>query len=97
MKRKPKPQWADSADCREKYLAARADAQAKANELGFDHGIERNDLFKSFRVFMLPRRENRYGHELRCETVQCEKLDRCQPGHGPLAAGRPGETGWPLS
>lgn len=66
------------------YQTARAEAQAKANATGFDHGLERNDLFKSFRVFMLPRRENRCGHELRCEVVSPERLDACQPGHGPV-------------
>jgi hypothetical protein len=33
---------------------------------------------------MLPQRKNRYGFELRCEVVECENLDRCQPGHGPM-------------
>jgi hypothetical protein len=27
-----------------------------------------------------------FGHELTCEVVSCESLDRCQPGHGPKGA-----------
>lgn len=77
-----------------KYREARAQAQAEANADGFDRGIERNDLFKSFRVFMLPQRQNRYGHELRCEVVSSER-GNCQPGHGfgPLACGWQGGAG----
>ena len=30
------------------YQSARREAQAKANESGYDYGLERNDLFKSF-------------------------------------------------
>jgi hypothetical protein len=71
-----------------KYHAARTEAQHKANETGYDYGIERNDLFKTFHVFMLPRVENRYGHELRAEVVSCEDLARCQPGHGPFGGRR---------
>lgn len=66
-----------------KYRAARSDAQKRANETGFDHGVERNDVFKTFRVFMLPQKQNRCGHELLCEVVSCEDLKRCQKGHGP--------------
>jgi len=78
-------QWTETPAALEKYRTARADAQKRANETGYDYGIERNDLFKSFHVFMLPQRKNRYGHELACEVVSCEKLDHCQPGHGPRA------------
>ena len=65
------------------YKNARTEAQAKANATGYDHGIERNKIFKSFTVFMLPKRENRVGHELRCEIVYPEDLTICKPGHGP--------------
>lgn len=65
---------------RDNYREVRDEAQRKANDLGFDYGIEK-DAF-GYRSFMLPRRENRYGHELRCEVVQCTNLDKCQPGHG---------------
>jgi hypothetical protein len=79
-----KKNWWETEDGRAQYLAAREIAQRDANEDGFDRGIERNDAFKYFRVFMLPQKKNRYGHELRCEVVMCEKLEKCQPGHGPL-------------
>lgn len=64
------------------YAAVRAEAQRKANEMGHDVGIERNALYGGYRSFMLPRRENRAGHELRCEVVQPENLAKTQPGHG---------------
>lgn len=66
---------------RDNYKSVRAEAQKQADELGFDFGVER-DAF-GFRSFMLPRRENRYGHEVRCEVVSCSNLAKCQPGHGP--------------
>ncbi len=62
------------------YDVVRAEAQAKANATGFDHGVEK-DAF-GYRSFMLPRRENRYGFELRCEAVSCDNLMKQQPGHG---------------
>jgi hypothetical protein len=67
------------------YESVRKDAQARCNADGFDRGIER-DHFGAYHHFMLPQRKNRYGHELRCEVVMCEKLDHCRPGHGPMAA-----------
>lgn len=88
MKRKDPAAWRSTPEGDAKYRAARERAQALANELGFDHGIEANDVFRDWRVFMLPRRENRYGFELRCEVVHPENLAKCQPGHGPCA-GRP--------
>ena len=33
-------------------------------------GLERNPLFGNYSVFLLPRPENRSGHELRCEVVR---------------------------
>lgn len=75
--------WLSTSAGQAAYTRARAEAQAKANETGYDYGLERNDLFKSFHTFMMPRRENRTGHELRAEVVSCEHLDRCKPGHGP--------------
>lgn len=86
MSKKSKTDWTLTPQGSKAYEAARAKAQAKANETGYDHGIERNDLFKEFHVFMLPQRHNRCGHELTCEVVMCENLDRCQPGHGPNRA-----------
>jgi hypothetical protein len=75
--------WRDSLPGRAAYLTARNEAQAKADATGFDHGIEANDIFKEWRVFMLPRRESRFGHEARCEVVSCTRLSACQKGHGP--------------
>jgi hypothetical protein len=74
-------------DGQRKYLDARRDAQQRANETGFDYGLEPFEDLQSFHVFMLPRRENRYGHETRCEVVMCERLSKCQPGHGPVLHG----------
>lgn len=63
------------------YERVKADAQRKADESGHDYGVERHAF--GYHCFMLPRRENRYGHELRCEVVHCSTLAKCQPGHGP--------------
>lgn len=65
------------------YKEARAEAQHRANQTGYDYGVE-HDAF-GYHAFALPRRENRYGHELRCEVVHCEVLSRCAKGHGPNA------------
>ena len=51
--------------------------------LGFDYGLEVNDVFREWRIFMLPMRQNRSGHELRCEVVMCSNMATCQLGHGP--------------
>lgn len=75
------------------YRAARAAAQARANALGFDHGLERSPYSPGgWRSFMLPERQNRYGHELRCEVVYAEGPN-VQRGHGygaaaPVGAGQ---------
>ena len=76
------PDWADTPEGSARYQEARERAQAAANSDGADRGLERNDVFKTFRVFMLPRRDHRNGHELRCEVVSCEDYEKCQPGHG---------------
>jgi len=67
----------------DQYAQARSEAQAAADRTGFDYGIEHNALFKDYRVFMLPQKTNRRGHELRCEVVSCSDLAGCRPGHGP--------------
>ncbi len=82
-KRQPKVPWSATPAGIDAYVKARAHAQVAANGDGIDRGLEANDLFKQWHTFMLPQRKNRYGHELRCEVVSCENLDRCQPGHGP--------------
>jgi hypothetical protein len=66
------------------YNSARSAAQVKANATGFDYGLSR-DYFGDWQIRMLPQRRNRQGHELSCEVVSCEVIDRCRPGHGPLA------------
>lgn len=67
------------------YEAAKAEARKLANATGFDFGVEHNAIFKMWRYFMLPSRQNRRGHELRCEVVSCDVFDNCKPGHGPNA------------
>ena len=64
------------------YEEVRAEAQETANRTGYDRGLETSP-YEGYRHFGLPRRENRYGHELRCEVVSCSDISRCQPGHGP--------------
>lgn len=64
------------------YSEAKMYAQSKADELGFDHGVEQNKLFKSWTVFMLPAKRFRCGHELRCEVVSAMNIERQRPGHG---------------
>jgi hypothetical protein len=74
--------WSQTPAGAAAYTAARAEAQRDANTYGFDYGIEACELSRRWRIFMLPRRENRQGFELRCEVVSCENLSKCQPGHG---------------
>ena len=81
--------WRHTPEGDAKYRAARAEAQSKANATGHDHGVEANDIFKTFNVMMLPRRESRAGYELRVEVVHPENLSRTQPGHGPMARENP--------
>lgn len=82
----PATPWSKSPEGVAAYTATRAHAQELANETGFDIGLECNELFRTWNTFTLPMRENRRGHELRCEVVSCEDIDRCQPGHGPRAS-----------
>jgi hypothetical protein len=67
------------------YAEAKATAQRLADETGFDYGILAQPVKPMYRVFGLPRKEYRVGCERLCEVVMCIDLDRCQPGHGPLA------------
>jgi len=85
MKKDPAA-WRNTPAGVEAYRVARASAQAAANADGFDRGLEANDLFKSWRTFMLPGKGYRYGFEARCEVVSCEDLTRCVHGHGPMAS-----------
>lgn len=55
------------------YEEAKAYAIQQVRECQFAYGIEKAgalDPKGSYRVFMLPRPENRFGHELRCEPVE---------------------------
>ena len=83
--RKDPTAWRSTPEGHAKYQAARAEAQQKANELGYDYGLEANDLFKSFHVFMLPAAQYRAGHELRCEVVHPMTMTTTKAGHGPEA------------
>lgn len=64
------------------YHECRAAAQREANATGFDFGLEHNKLFREYVFFMLPDRQHRSGHELRCEVVSPENIGKTQPGHG---------------
>ena len=52
------------------YDEAFVQAVAQADRLNMDVGIERDALNGGYRTFLLPRPENRYGYELRCEVVK---------------------------
>jgi len=69
---------------RTSYTAAAAYAQKQADETGFDFGVEdlSGPLGKSFSVFMLPGKQYRSGHELRCEVRSCTNPDKMRKGHG---------------
>ena len=73
--------WSDSDAGLAAYIEARVEAQTSANADGFDRGVEANELFRHFRIFMLPRRENRWLFELRYEVVSTERQN-AQSGHG---------------
>jgi hypothetical protein len=83
--RKDLTAWRNTLEGHAKYLVARDEAQKKADEFGYDYGLEANDLFKSFYVFMLPSAQHRAGHELRCEVVHPMSLSSARAGHGPTA------------
>jgi hypothetical protein len=64
------------------YNNAKEVAQGRADATGFDFGLEWNDLFKEWSVRVLPARDNRSGHELRCEVVSATDINKQQKGHG---------------
>lgn len=68
------------------YSKARKQAQELADRLGMDVGISSSYEGYSYRI--LPRRENRTGHELRKEVVH--PTTGAKPGHGP----GPVANGW---
>ena len=45
-------------------------ARQWATELNCEVGLERNPLFKTFNIFLLPAPQHRSGHELRCEVIR---------------------------
>lgn len=65
------------------YENAKINAQAAADGTGFDHGIVTSSY--GCHWFTLPQRQNRCGHETRCEVVSATDLRKCRPGHGPCA------------
>ena len=83
MARKQTVAWSQTPAGLDAYRTARSSAQEKCNADGCDRGIEANDIFRQWHVFMLPQRNHRSGHELRCEVVSCERINHCQTGHGP--------------
>lgn len=64
------------------YTEVRRAAQAAADADGFDRGIEGNDVFKTWRFWLLPQKRYRAGHELACEVVTCTAIGKIRPGHG---------------
>lgn len=52
------------------WAEARAFAEATANKTGVACGIEKPTTLQSWTVRFLPRPENRYGWETRCEAVE---------------------------
>ena len=61
------------------YKCARSYAQKQADKIGWDYGIEWNTIYKYWHTFPLPRRENRYGHEVKCEVIYSNNP---KEGHG---------------
>lgn len=58
------------------WREAREAAEVAADAIGLDVGLERSG--EGFRIFYLPKPENRAGHELRCEVVTpTEARSRC--------------------
>ncbi len=52
------------------WREARDYAEAQARAIGVAYGIEKPTAYSGWTVKMLPRPENRYGWELRCEAVE---------------------------
>lgn len=57
------------ADWKEAHTQAVLFARQRGKEVGLGKYRELGAKRDSFKVFPLPKRENRYGHELRCEVV----------------------------
>lgn len=64
------------------YGEAFKHAQESANEGGISYGIEKPvPPFNEWNVLMLPRPQNRFGYELRCQVVATEHADRVARGY----------------
>lgn len=72
------------------YAEARAEAQRRADESGFDVGVYA--VHGGYSQMLLPAKQHRYGWETQCEVVHCSDLSRCMPGHGPCATRPPSWT-----
>ena len=60
----------------ETWQEARDYAQGEADRMGLSFGIEKPTPYQAWSVKMLPRPENRFGWELRCEAVEPTILRR---------------------
>lgn len=57
-------------------------AQEEANASGMSRGIEKPvPPYNQWSVIVLPRPQNRFGHELRCQVVATEHVDRVARGY----------------
>lgn len=64
------------------YKDAFAYAQKEANASGMSRGIEKPiPPYRQWSVITLPRPQNRNGHELRCQVVATEHVDRVARGY----------------
>lgn len=54
------------------YEEARTEGIKLAREVRSDVGLEFNTLFKRYSLRLLPKPENRYGSERRCEVLRAE-------------------------
>lgn len=64
------------------YKEAFAHAQKEANASGMSRGIEKPvPPYNEWNVITLPRPQNRFGHELRCQVVATEHVDRVARGY----------------
>ncbi len=90
--KKNTPRWRDSEGGRAAYTVAYAEAQAKADALKLDHGLECFEGYMPrWHVFLLPCKHNRYGHETSCQVVH--PTVGARPGHGPCATRPPSTVG----
>jgi len=65
------------------YEEAFVHAQREANASGISRGIEKPvpPCKSEWTVIVLPRPQNRFGHELRCQVVATEHVDRVARGY----------------